>query len=187
MNWRISTLALAVLALSACQREDREVRPSPVGSESREQVALIDLSPGEPQPTTHTSGKAKEFEGNAYHLSQGKKLFTWFNCSGCHAQGGGGMGPALIDDRWIYGGSIENIVQTIREGRPNGMPSFRGRIPDDQIWELAAYVRSMSGNVPSSAAPARSDSLHPHPSENRTTPSPPISGGIVSPSGQMPQ
>ncbi|GJE04407.1 c-type cytochrome [Methylobacterium isbiliense] len=187
MTRRIFRLALAVLALSACQREDRTARPSPVGLESREEVALVVLSPGESQPTVRTSGKAKEFEGNAYHLSQGKKLFTWFNCSGCHAQGGGGMGPALIDDRWIYGGSIENIVQTIREGRPNGMPSFRGRIPDDQIWELAAYVRAMSGNAPSSAAPSRSDSMHPHPAENRTSPSPPVSGGIVPPSGQMPQ
>ncbi|ACA17404.1 cytochrome c class I [Methylobacterium sp. 4-46] len=187
MNRLSAKLALAALALAACQREDREARPSPVGAESREQVALSDLSPGEALPTTRTSGRAKQFEGNAYHLSQGKKLFTWFNCSGCHAQGGGGMGPALIDDRWIYGGSIENIVQTIREGRPNGMPSFRGRIPDDQIWELAAYVRSMSGNVPSSAAPSRSDSMHPHPSENRTSPSPPVSGGIVPPSGQMPR
>ncbi|ACL57321.1 c-type cytochrome [Methylobacterium nodulans] len=184
---RLSTLLLGALALSACQREEREARPSPVGSESQEQVALVTLSPGESQPTTSTSGRAKAFEGNAYHLSQGKKLFTWFNCSGCHAQGGGGMGPALIDDRWIYGGSIENIVQTIREGRPNGMPSFRGRVPDEQIWELAAYVRSMSGNAPSSAAPARSDSMHAHPSENRTSPSPPVSGGIVPPSGQMPQ
>ena len=25
------------------------------------------------------------------------------------------------------------------------MPSFRGRIPDAQVWQLVAYVRSMSG------------------------------------------
>lgn len=187
MRARLPALAFAALVLAGCEREERQARPSPVGSETQEQVALVSLSPGEPGPTTYTSGKGKEFEGNAYHLSQGKKLFTWFNCNGCHGSGGGGMGPALIDDRWIYGGSIENIVQTIREGRPNGMPSFRGRLPDDQIWELAAYVRAMSGNVPSDAAPARSDTLHPRPSENRTSPSPPVSGGIVPPSGQMPQ
>jgi cytochrome c oxidase cbb3-type subunit 3 len=43
-----------------------------------------------------------------------------------------------MDEKWIYGDAIENIVATIREGRPNGMPSFRGRIPDDQIWQIAA-------------------------------------------------
>jgi cytochrome c oxidase cbb3-type subunit 3 len=108
-------------------------------------------------------------------------LYSWFNCNGCHANGGGGMGPPLIDDRWIYGGSIENIVATIREGRPNGMPSFRGKIPDDQIWEIAAYVRSMSGNVPKDAAPGRDDAMHPRPAENRTPESPPVSGGAPPP------
>jgi cytochrome c oxidase cbb3-type subunit 3 len=120
-------------------------------------------------------------------LSQGKQLYKWFNCVGCHSNGGGGSGPPLMDDIWIYGGSIENVVHTIREGRPNGMPSFRGKIPDDQIWEIAAYVRSMSGNAPKDAAPSRDDHMHPHPSENRTPTSPPVSGGTMPPSGQAPQ
>ena len=47
------------------------------------------------------------------------------------------------------------------------MPSFRGKVPDDQIWQLAAYVRSMSGNVPKAAAPGRNDDMHPRPAENR--------------------
>ncbi|TIO55311.1 MAG: cytochrome C, partial [Mesorhizobium sp.] len=79
----------------------------------------------------------------------------------------GGMGPALMDQKWIYGSSMESIHATIRDGRPNGMPSFRNKIPDDQIWELAAFVRSLSGNAPSSAAPQRNDDMMPHPSENR--------------------
>lgn len=178
---------LATLLVGACEREDRSYRPDPVASETTEQVALSSLAPGPNPPTTSVSGKGRDFEGNAYHLSQGKTLYTWFNCVGCHANGGGGMGPPLMDDKWIYGASIENIVQTIREGRPNGMPSFRGKIPDNQIWELAAYVRSMSGNAPAPAAPARNDDMHPRPSENRTPPSPPVAGGSSPPSGQMPQ
>ena len=59
------------------------------------------------------------------------------------------MGPPLMDDEWIYGSEPENIFATIVEGRPNGMPSFRGRIPDYQVWQLVAYVRSMSGLCPS--------------------------------------
>ena len=77
------------------------------------------------------------------------------------------MGPALMDDKWIYGSSIENIHATIRDGRPNGMPAFGGRVPDDQIWELAAYVRSLAGKSSKAAAPGRNDDLMPHPSENR--------------------
>jgi cytochrome c oxidase cbb3-type subunit III len=45
---------------------------------------------------------------------------------------------------WIYGGSVENIASTIVEGRPNGMPSFRSLLPMEQVWELAAYVKSLS-------------------------------------------
>ena len=52
------------------------------------------------------------------------------------------------------------------------MPSFRGKVPDDQIWQIAAYVRSMSGNVPKDAAPGRDDDMHPRPAENRTADDP---------------
>jgi cytochrome c oxidase cbb3-type subunit III len=182
-----ATLALAGLALAACQREERSYRAHPVATETEEKVSLVPLSPGPSNPTNEISGKGKEFANNAYHMSQGKTLYKWFNCNGCHSNGGGGSGPPLMDDIWIYGGSIENIVHTIREGRPNGMPSFRGKIPDDQIWEIAAYVRSMSGNAPSDAAPGRDDSMHPRPAENRTPSFPPVSGGTSPPSGQMPQ
>ena len=41
-----------------------------------------------------------------------------------------------MDETWIYGGSVE--------GRPNGMPSFRSLLPMEQVWELAAYVKSLS-------------------------------------------
>ncbi|PSC07043.1 cytochrome C [Alsobacter soli] len=168
--------------LGACQREERDQRPSPVASETREQVALTTNSAGPSPPEIRVSGKGAKYEASAYDQSQGKKYYAWFNCNGCHSNGGGGSGPPLMDDRWIYGGSIENIVQTIREGRPNGMPSFRGKIPDEQIWQIAAYVRSMSGNTSSDSAPQRNDSMHPHPSESRTPPSPPVNGGTVAPS-----
>jgi cytochrome c oxidase cbb3-type subunit III len=180
-------LPCAGLLLSACEREERAFRPKNVASESEEKIALVSLSPGPGGPVEEKSGKGNEYENNAYHLSQGKKLFAWFNCNGCHGNGGGGSGPPLMDDKWIYGGAIENVVATIREGRPNGMPSFRGKVPDDQIWELAAYVRSMSGNVPADAAPARNDDMHPGPAENRRPTSPPVSGGTMPPGTQMPQ
>jgi cytochrome c oxidase cbb3-type subunit 3 len=178
-------LAVAGTLLCACEREQRAFRPDPVAAgETEEKIALTSLSPGLTPPIEWRTGKGKEYENNAYHLSQGKKLYVWFNCVGCHANGGGGSGPALMDDKWIYGGEIENIVHTIREGRPNGMPSFRGKIPDEQIWQIAAYVRSMGGNVPTAAAPGRNDDMHAGPAENRRPQSPPIFGGGIPPSAQ---
>ena len=178
---------LAAVALAACEREDRAFRPDPVATETIERIALVPLSPGPSGPVERRSGKGKEYEENAYHVSQGKTLYVWFNCNGCHANGGGGSGPALIDDRWIYGSEIENIVQTIREGRPNGMPSFRGKVPDDQIWQISAYVRSMGRNVPKAAAPGRNDDMDPGPAEQRRPPGEVIDGGQIPPSAQMPQ
>ena len=81
-------------------------------------------------------------------MSEGQRLYTWFNCVGCHAHGGGGMGPALMDDEWIYGSDPAQIFSTIIEGRPNGMPTFGGKVNAQEAWQLVAYVRSMSGRAP---------------------------------------
>jgi cytochrome c oxidase cbb3-type subunit 3 len=167
----------ALLLLVACEREDREVRGDPITTESVERIALTSLSPGDTPPHEERSGLGAQYASNAYHVAQGKRWYAAFNCNGCHFNGGGGSGPALMDDRWIYGSRIENIVETIREGRPNGMPSFRGKVTDEQIWELAAYVQSLSGQVASDVAPGRNDDLLPHPPENAITPATPVNGG----------
>jgi cytochrome c oxidase cbb3-type subunit 3 len=101
-----------------------------------------------------------EYENNAYAMNEGKRLYEWFNCVGCHAHGGGAIGPPLMDDKWIYGNQPEQVFSTIVQGRPNGMPSFRGKIPDYEVWQLVAYVRSMSGQVPGDAAPGRNDDMN---------------------------
>jgi cytochrome c oxidase cbb3-type subunit III len=76
---------------------------------------------------------------------RGRKYFANFNCVGCHADnGGGGMGPALSNRSFIYGGSAENIYLTISQGRPNGMPAWGAILPSNVIWDLAAYVQSIS-------------------------------------------
>jgi cytochrome c oxidase cbb3-type subunit 3 len=69
------------------------------------------------------------------------------------------MGPALMDNKWVYGSTPQQIFASIVEGRPNGMPSFRGKIVDVQVWQLVAYVRSVGGLGTSGAAPARDDHL----------------------------
>ena len=66
----------------------------------------------------------RTYEANAYQLGQGKRLYEWFNCTGCHANGGGGAGPAFLDSRWRYGPDPVSIFASIRDGRPHGMPPF---------------------------------------------------------------
>jgi cytochrome c oxidase cbb3-type subunit 3 len=155
-------LALAAGAAS-CEREERTFRVQPASADATESVAVSTLFPG---ATPTTQPVKNDYEQNAYALAEGKRLFSQYNCSGCHANGGGGMGPPLIDDEWLYGYEPQQVYATILQGRPNGMPAFMGKIPDYQIWELAAYVRSMSGLVPSAAAPGRNDDMQGPPPEN---------------------
>jgi cytochrome c oxidase cbb3-type subunit 3 len=77
--------------------------------------------------------------------SEGARLFVAYNCLDCHgADGAGAMGPSLQDGRWHFGGTAGEIFQSIYEGRPDGMPSWGGRIDDSQIWRLVAYVQTLS-------------------------------------------
>ena len=154
----------AALTAAACERETRKYQEVSVTSTRAEGVPLSSLKPGGGPPDEH---KLSPYTKNAFGQSEGKRLFAAFNCSGCHANGGGGIGPALMDDKWIYGGEIQQIAATILQGRPNGMPSFRGRVPDEQVWQIAAYVRSMGRGVRQDAAPARDDDMQVKPAENR--------------------
>jgi cytochrome c oxidase cbb3-type subunit 3 len=74
-----------------------------------------------------------------------------------------------MDGEWIYGSEPENIAASIVEGRPNGMPAFGGKIVTAQVWQLAAYVRSMSGLVRKDVAPGRDDALQATAQEQATT------------------
>jgi cytochrome c oxidase cbb3-type subunit 3 len=171
------------LLFSSCKREERGYRVEAPAASRINSIRLSELQPGTEQPAYEPV--KNEYEENAYAMNVGKRLYTWFNCVGCHAQGGGGMGPALMDDKWIYGSQPEQIFSTIVEGRPNGMPSFRGKIPDYQVWQLAAYVRSMSAQVKSDAAPGRDDDMNVgKPEQNRSKEEP--KGGSVPKSAEMP-
>ncbi|WP_311966758.1 c-type cytochrome [Bradyrhizobium australiense] len=73
------------------------------------------------------------------------QYFINFNCVGCHADnGGGGMGPALSNNIFIYGSAPENIYLSIYQGRPNGMPAWGAVLPDAMIWDLVTYIGKIS-------------------------------------------
>jgi cytochrome c oxidase cbb3-type subunit III len=135
---------MASLLLVACEREQRDFQTPSSGSPSGD-----------------------HYQRDAYDVAQGKRLFNWMNCSGCHSHGGGGMGPALMDNRWIYGGKIQQIYQSIHDGRRNGMPAWKHRMTDQQIWQVAAYVRSMGRYLRKDVAPGRDDAMQSGKAESR--------------------
>jgi cytochrome c oxidase cbb3-type subunit III len=158
---------LLALALTACEREQRrftEIAPLSGRPQPQANTELRPGMPGAPGAQGKTTVPAPYGE-NAWAIAEGKRLYNWFNCVGCHAQGGGGMGPPLIDEKWIYGSDPDVIHATILEGRPNGMPAYGGKLADQQVWQLVAYVRAMSGLVRKDVRPGRNDDMAVRPSE----------------------
>jgi cytochrome c oxidase cbb3-type subunit 3 len=143
--------------VAACKRENKELRPAPssvivFGAAAREST----LQPGGAQSQP---GAVNPDEGNALAISEGQRLFAVYNCSGCHANGGGAIGPPLIKSTWTYGGEPANLFDTIVKGRPNGMPAWGGKIPEYQVWQLVTWIRAMNQLEPRAATPERADAL----------------------------
>ena len=75
---------------------------------------------------------------------EGRRLFKAYNCHGCHGDhGGGGMAPSLRDVDWLYGDTEPQIFDSIAEGRAHGMPAWGTKLPEDHLWKIVAYIRSM--------------------------------------------
>ena len=166
-RFRNSLAALALAALFAgCDREARDSRGKPLGETVPASAGPDTILPGGAAPAP-LDPRAAAYEGNAFAIAQGQQLYLWMNCVGCHAHGGGGMGPALMDDEWIYGSDPQQIFSSIAQGRPNGMPAWGSVLSNDQIWRLVGYVQSMGGQLRKDVAPTRNDDMFTGPSEQR--------------------
>jgi cytochrome c oxidase cbb3-type subunit 3 len=157
MRHLLTLLAMSVALCAACSdSRPNDALPQVVLPDSSDDVARGDTVPFDSiTPLVRTSdlragGGAIDmqvrdpFADDPEGTRDGRTLFMAMNCSGCHgAAGGGGIGPPLSDEDWIYGSRLENIVQTIVQGRPNGMPSYGGRLPQGEMWKIAAYVQSL--------------------------------------------
>jgi mxaJ protein len=101
--------------------------------------------------TTTTFKKLNPFTGNADMISAGKTLYFQVGCQGCHGGGGGGgMAASLIDDLWKFGSDDETLFKLIKGQVPGQtMPVVYSTLPDDQIWELLAFIRSVYKGDPS--------------------------------------
>jgi len=124
-------------------------RPHQTGSQPGTQPTYFVEHPDHVQPGLplqgHLNSLANPFQGNATRIAEGAKLFIAYNCMDCHgADGSGAMGPSFQDNRWHFGGTAGEVFESIYEGRPDGMPAWGGRLADDQIWRLVAYVQSLS-------------------------------------------
>lgn len=177
----LATVVGASILVTGCRREDRQFTAAPPAGAARF-PRTSDLQPGPEYVVDSTKGP---YDDDAYAISEGKTLFAEMNCVGCHSHGGGGMGPPLMDAEWIYGSDPAQIFATIVQGRPNGMPSFRGKLTNDQVWMIEAYVRTMAGMGRRDLKSGRDDAMYMRSSEQNTNTKPPHSGGVP-PASQFP-
>lgn len=87
------------------------------------------------------------------------------SCAACHGEQAQGLiGPNLTDDRWLHGGSVEQVFQSIAKGWPaKGMPPWGRALPPDELAALVSYIRSVQGTTPPGPRPAEGDPFAPEP------------------------
>jgi cytochrome c len=133
---RVIVLMLLVAA-AACERRAQPPRGEPRSVRAEDRVPAGGVLPvanalGAPRPARVDS-------------EAGATLFGSMNCDGCHGGGAvGWVGPSLVDGRWRYGGSDEEIFTSIFYGRPKGMPAYGGVIGTDGVWMLVAYLKAQA-------------------------------------------
>ncbi|HEU4565083.1 MAG TPA: c-type cytochrome [Gemmatimonadaceae bacterium] len=142
--------ALALSSLGACERTapaaERAGARKPTADSMRRFAATLSTAGVDPgiHPQVVYGVRHDPYTGDITAATEGRQLFVQYNCSGCHGgRAGGGMGPSLRDSLWIYGSSDTQLLSTILEGRSAGMPAWGGRLPEDQIWKIVAYIRTL--------------------------------------------
>src|SRR5262249_30011013 len=94
--------------------------------------------------------------GNAQAIELGRVQFR-MSCASCHGlhATGGRSGPDLTRGSFTAGDTDADLYRVISSGiEGSEMPSFQGRLEDDQLWRVAAYVRSL---ITHDAAPIPGD------------------------------
>lgn len=94
----------------------------------------------------HETG-VNPYDGNAEAIADGKSLYT-SNCQLCHSdtlKGGAFGAPSLIDDKLRHSRVVGDVgmFEVVYGGAAGAMAGFKGRLTQDQILKVIAYVRSV--------------------------------------------
>ena len=102
--------------------------------------------------------------GDPAVLAAGRARFTK-TCAPCHGERAQGLiGPNLTDDRWIHGGTVEQIFQSVAKGWPaKGMPPWGRALKPEELTALVSYVRSIQGSNPPNARAPEGERVVPEP------------------------
>ncbi|ANS85452.1 cytochrome-c oxidase, cbb3-type subunit III [Vibrio scophthalmi] len=83
---------------------------------------------------------------NAKEAAAGKARFVV--CAACHGTDGKGNptlgAPDLTDQYWLFGGTRDDVTQTVMYGRSGVMPAWKDILGEDKVQLVSAYVWSLS-------------------------------------------
>jgi len=116
---------------------------------------------------------------DALALDAGKKIFVTA-CAACHAADGGGtVGPNLVDEYWLHGGSMSDLFKSIKYGWPEkGMKSWKDDYSPAQIAQLASYIKSLKGTKPATAKEPQGEVYQEQEASDTTKTAPVVKEGV---------
>ena len=128
-------------------------------AEDVEAARLANAGIDERLATVELTAVSDDAELLQYANSMGASVFRTY-CSQCHGSGAAGVQaagyPNLLDDAWLWGGTVDEIQYTVRHGirneddpdaRWSEMPAFGDILTAEEIAQTVNYVMSLSGEA----------------------------------------
>ena len=116
-------------------------------------IFLLSLAilPAQAQRRQAPVGPPNPFWGNAQAVTDGEQIYNQ-HCTACLGVNGGSgeIGPAILSDTEGLRGQLSDgeIVDVTRAGVPGTvMPAWTGRLADDDILKIGAYLHSLRGTA----------------------------------------
>jgi cytochrome c oxidase cbb3-type subunit 3 len=128
-----------------------------IGDRSQEAALAAELAAAEQRWQQAVPGEGFVMTPEA--IQAGEEVYAT-SCVACHGAAlDGGIGPSLVDEGWIHGGSPEEVIHTITEGVPEkGMLRWGPILGPEKINQVAAYVLSKSAADSGKTPPGSSSS-----------------------------
>jgi len=106
-------------------------------------------------PHTHAAGQAltNPVEATSASVARGRQRYV-FSCRQCHGNTGmgdgdmshaGGVPADFTDAIWQHGATDGEIFLVIRDGVTADMQAYANQIPEEDIWNLVNYIKSLTG------------------------------------------
>lgn len=108
-------------------------------------MAVLGLAAG---VAAQEPAKTNPFAGNEAAIKTGMGIFR-VRCADCHGIDAKGVRGPDLTQVWASGRTDDGLFRTLRTGVPGTeMPAIDTRTPDDEVWKLLAYLKTIAATAP---------------------------------------